>query len=379
MAKVSNLKEEDGVLTFTMDNIDVSYVNAVRRTILSDIPIVCFKTTPYEENKANIIFNTSRLNNEIIKQRLSCIPICIKDLEMPIKNYLLEVDVENKTDTNMIVTTKDFKIKDLVTNKYLEDNVVKQIFPPYIPPSGSGEYYIDFLRLRPKISDEIPGEKIKLTCEFSISTARDDSMFNVTATCAYGFTPDMEKIEEQLQIRKQKWKDEGKKESEIKFEADNWKLLEGMRYVKKNSFDFILQSVGIFDNEQIIIKACNILLNKFELLNTSLEQDEVDIKLSDNTLENCYDVILVNEDYTIGNILNYVLYTIFYTDIKTLDYVGFKKMHPHDSDSILRLSIIDKTKGISTVKTLLAASIKSAIQKIISIKGCFDGSRKNTV
>lgn len=377
MAKVSNLKEEDGILTFTMDSIDVSYVNAIRRTILSDIPIVCFKTTPYEENKANIIFNTSRLNNEIIKQRLSCIPICIKDLEMPIKNYLLEVDVENKTDTNMIVTTKDFKIRDLVTNKYLEDNVVKQIFPPYIPPSGSGEYYIDFLRLRPKISDEIPGEKIKLTCEFSISTARDDSMFNVTATCAYGFTPDMEKIEEQLQIRKQKWKDEGKKESEIKFEADNWKLLEGMRYVKKNSFDFILQSVGIFDNEQIIIKACNILLKKFELLNTSLEQDELDIKLSDNTLENCYDVILVNEDYTIGNILNYVLYTIFYNDIKTLDYVGFKKMHPHDSDSILRLSIIDKTKGISTVKTLLAASIKSAIEKIISIKGCFDGSRKN--
>ena len=130
MAKVSNLKEEDGILTFTMDSIDVSYVNAVRRTILSDIPIVCFKTTPYEENKANIIFNTSRLNNEIIKQRLSCIPICIKDLEMPIKNYLLEVDVENKTDTNMIVTTKDFKIRDLVTNKYLEDNVVKQIFPP---------------------------------------------------------------------------------------------------------------------------------------------------------------------------------------------------------------------------------------------------------
>ena len=204
-------------------------------------------------------------------------------------------------------------------------------------------------------------------------------MFNVTATCAYGFTPDMEKIEEQLQIRKQKWKDEGKKETEIKFEAANWKLLEGMRYVKKNSFDFILQSVGIFDNEQIIIKACNILLKKFELLNTSLEQDELDIKLSDNTLENCYDVILVNEDYTIGNILNYVLYTIFYNDIKTLDYVGFKKMHPHDSDSILRLSIIDKTKGISTVKTLLAASIKSAIEKIISIKGCFDGSRKNTV
>ena len=48
MAKVFDLKEEDGLMSFTISNIDVSYVNAIRRTILSDIPIVCFKTTPYE-------------------------------------------------------------------------------------------------------------------------------------------------------------------------------------------------------------------------------------------------------------------------------------------------------------------------------------------
>ena len=73
--KIANLKEEDGIMTFTISNLDVSYVNALRRTILTDIPTLAFKTTPYEENKANIIHNTSRLNNEIIKQRLSCIPI----------------------------------------------------------------------------------------------------------------------------------------------------------------------------------------------------------------------------------------------------------------------------------------------------------------
>jgi DNA-directed RNA polymerase subunit L len=377
MAKVFDLKEEDGVTTFTIANIDVSYVNAIRRTILSDIPIVCFKTTPYEENKANIMINTTRLNNEILKQRLSCIPVCITNLEdTPIKNYLLELDVENKINTTVIVTTKDFKIKDLVSNTYLEDAIVKKIFPPFIPPTGNGEYYIDFVRLRPKITDEIPGERIKLTSEFSISTARDDSMFNITGTCAYGCTPDQEKIEEQLEIRKQKWKDEGKKDTEIKFEEANWKLLEGLRYVKKYSFDFIIQSVGIYENEQIIIKACDILLQKFELLKKSLSQDEVEIKVADNTMENCYDITLVNEDYTLGNILNYEFYTIFYTDLKMLDYIGFKKLHPHDSDSILRITISDKTKGISTVKTMLNSILDEAIKKIDGVKGCFDGTRK---
>jgi DNA-directed RNA polymerase subunit L len=377
MAKVFDLKEEDGLMSFTISNIDVSYVNAIRRTILSDIPIVCFKTTPYEENKANILINTTRLNNEILKQRLSCIPICISNLEdTPIKNYLLEVDVENKIDVTVIVTTKDFNIKDISSNTYLDEGEQKKIFPPFIPPTGSGEYYIDFVRLRPRISDEIPGERIKFTCEFSVSTARDDSMFNVTGTCAYGFSPDPEKMAEQLEIRKQKWKDEDKKEAEIKFEAANWKLLEGLRYVKKNSFDFVLQTVGIYKNEQIIIKASQILLQKFEVFKKSLMQDEVEIKPSENTMENCYDITLENEDYTIGNILNYELYAIFYTDLKLLDYVGFKKLHPHDLNSLLRVALTDKTKSVSTVKTMLAKVIDEAITKIEGIKGCFDGTRK---
>ena len=62
-SKISDLKEENGKTTFTISNIDVSYVNAIRRTILSDIPIVVFKTSPYEENKANIFINTSEEEN----------------------------------------------------------------------------------------------------------------------------------------------------------------------------------------------------------------------------------------------------------------------------------------------------------------------------
>jgi DNA-directed RNA polymerase subunit L len=377
-SKIANLKEEDGKMTFTISNIDVSYVNAIRRTILSDIPIVVFKTTPYEENTAIISINTSRLHNEIVKQRLSCIPIHIDYLSMgkqSIDNYLLELDVENKTDTTMIVTTKDFKILNTVTNSYLEDSEVKKIFPPFIPPNGSGEYFIDFLRLRPKISDEIPGERIKLTSKFSVGKSRDDSMFNVTGTCSYGCTPDFDKMEEQLEIRKQKWKDEGKKEEEIRFEAANWKLLEGLRYAIKNSFDFVIESVGIYDNDKIVIEACKILLRKLDELKNSIETDELEIKPSDNILENCYDVTLVNEDYTIGNMLNYELYKIFYTELKQLNYVGFKKLHPHDSDSIIRISVEDTTKGLSTVKAMLIAVINESMKHINSIKGHFDGSR----
>ena len=162
--RIEQTEEKNGTLSFTLSGVNVSLANALRRTIISDIPIVVFKTTPYEENKANIIANTSRLNNEIIKQRLSCIPIHISDLKMPLNNYILEVNVENLTDTIMFVTTEDFKIKNILTGDYLSQKDTKPIFPP----DDMTGYYIDFVRLRPRISDEIPGEKLHLTCEFGI-------------------------------------------------------------------------------------------------------------------------------------------------------------------------------------------------------------------
>jgi DNA-directed RNA polymerase subunit L len=377
-ARLEHLKEEDDILTFTISEVDVSYVNAIRRTILSDIPIVCFKTSPYEKNKSTIFTNTTRLNNEIIKQRLSCIPICIKDLEIPFKNYLLEIDVENKTDTAIYVTTKDFKIKNITTDTYLEDEDLRKIFPAYIPPTGKGEYFIDFVKLRPRISDELPGERIKLTCELSVSTARDDSMFNVTATCAYGCTPDEARITSELAIRKHKWVEEGKSEAEVNFEAANWKILEGMRYVKKYSFDFVLQTLGIFDNTDIIIKSCNILHDKFVEQKRLLDDDELEIKPSNVTMENCYDVILVNEDYTVGNILNFEIYDVYFLEMKKVSYVGFKKMHPHDNDSILRIALVDEHLGKEFVKQILSTIMDSILNKFNTIKGLFDGRRSRS-
>lgn len=375
-ARIENLKESDEVLTFTIASLDVSYINAIRRTILSDIPIVCFKTTPYKENKANILINTTRLNNEILKQRLSCIPICIKDLEIPIKNYVLEIDVENKTDTAIYVTTKDFKIKNTTTDSYLDEGDLRKIFPAYVPPTGKGEYFIDFVKLRPKLSEELPGEQIKLTCALTVSSARDDSSFNVTGTCAYGCTPDETKIVEELAKRKQKWADEGKSEANIAFEAANWKLLEGMRYVKRSSFDFIIQTVGIYENTEIIIKACQIMMDKFVDLKQLLDKDLIEIKPSDSTLDASYDIILENEDYTIGNILNFELYDIYYRDLKKLSYVGFKKMHPHDLHSILRMAFVEPTSGKDTVRQMLATVFEGAFNELKHIKGLFDGGRK---
>jgi DNA-directed RNA polymerase alpha subunit len=336
--QIELIDNKDDILRFTLSGVNVSIANAVRRTILSDIPILVFKTTPYEENKANISVNTSRLNNEILKQRLSCIPIHFKDIEnFPIKNYQLEVNVENNTDTVLFVTTKDFLIKDITTDKYLSEAKTNEIFPP----DDYTGYYIDFVRLRPKLSEQLPGEKIHLTCEFSIGTAKEDGMFNVVSACSYGFTPDLDKIDAELAKKKQFWKDEGKKQEEIEFETKNWKLLDALRITKKDSFDFVLKTIGIYSNNELLDKACMIILDKIKKLEDDIESDGIEIKSSENTLSNSFDVILENDDYTIGKSLEYMLYTKYYEGLKTISFCGYKKMHPHDSESIIRLAYFD--------------------------------------
>ena len=306
----------------------------MRRTIISDIPTVVFKTTPYTENKAIFTANTTRLNNEILKQRLSSIPIFISDPDVPLQNYLLEVNVENLTDTTQIVTTQDFKIKNVTTGDFLNEKDVREIFPA----NDITGYFIDFARLRPKISEQIPGEKLQFTCEFSIATSKENSMYSVVSTCSYGYTIDKVKMEEELAKQVAIWRNEDIPTEEIAFESKNWKLLEGQRIVIKNSFDFIIQTIGVFPNKELIKKACAILIDKLKYTQTIIDSEEIQIIPSENTMKNSFDIILENEDYTIGKTIEFMLYSKFYEGTKILTYCGFKKMHPHDTHSIVRIA-----------------------------------------
>ena len=99
-------------------------------------------------------------------------------------------------------------------------------------------------------------------------------------------------------------------------------------------------------------------MDKFSDLNSLIEKDELEIKIAENTMANCFDVILENEDYTIGKVLEYFLYSQFY-EKNILTFCGFKKMHPHDNYSIIRLSYTEPVEK-STIKGHLKECIDLA-------------------
>jgi DNA-directed RNA polymerase subunit L len=366
LPKISNVDENNNILTFTLSNVNVSYANAIRRIILSEIPCIVFRTSPYNRNNVNIKINKSRLNNELIKQRISCIPIHIDNIyDFPYENYIIELDKTNNTNSICYITTEDFKIKNIESNKYLESNEVKQLFPPN---NITGDY-IDILRLRPKLTETSDPEQLKLEATLTISNAKEDGAYNVVSTCAYGNTLDPIKINDEWNIKEESLKDKISKD-ELEFIKKDWMLLDAKRLFIENSFDFTIETIGIYTNYKILELGISLIIKKLYLTLESLKNNNDLIYDATDTLDNCYIIILQNEDYTIGKIIEYYLYNKYFIEDKVLNYIGFLKKHPHDKDSQIKLSsknLISKDE----ILLMIENSVNNSIIILNSIKEYF--------
>jgi DNA-directed RNA polymerase subunit L len=190
--------------------------------------------------------------------------------------------------------------------------------------------------LRPKITDSIPGEVLKLSAEFSISNAKLNAMYSVVSKCTYFNTIDSKlgnekwsTMETELKVR-----NPGISKEDLQFEKNNFKNLDLGRCFIPDSFDFAIQSIGIFSNRKIVSLSLDVLISKL----IKMQQVETPIIPSESTMMNSFDIILIDEDYTIGKMIEFVIYTYFYVENPILTFCGFKKFHPHDSKSTIRIA-----------------------------------------
>jgi DNA-directed RNA polymerase subunit L len=350
---VLDVTEKNNLLTFTISNINVSYANALRRVILSDIETVVFRTFPHDKSDATFYINTSRLNNEILKQRLSSIPIHITDFEINLKDYVMELDIKNDTESIIYITSADFKILNLQTEKYLPPNILKDIFPP----DPISNQYIDFCRLRPRISDNIPGEHLKLSCTFSKGKASESGTFNVVSTCSYSNTVDPILVDETKALKLEELREKyPENESEITDQLNDWLNLDAKRLTVPDSYDFKIESLGVFENQTIVQKGIHNIMDRLaKIINIYSKPNDL-ILNSDATIPNSFDIVLEDEDYTIGKILEYTLYHLYYLGNGSLTYCGFRKPHPHIKISIIRIAFRTTTEKNTVIEHLVNAA-----------------------
>lgn len=332
---VSNVNKGE-LLTFKIMNVDVSIVNSIRRVILTEIPTLVFRGFPHFSNKINITKNNTKFNNEYLKHRISCVPIYVqdeKDFENIKNNYEIRVSVVNKSNESVYVTTKDFRLYNKETDKEIKE---KQLFRPD-PISND---YIPICCLMPRISDTDEPEELTMVIQFDTGTAKEDSCWNVVSKCMYINVPDEDEIEKKA------------KKFELKEDEKDFRLLDAQRLFIPNYYLMTVETVGVFENEAIVIKACEYIKYRLTELSTFLnkegrfsEQSFVKDKYglfeenSIATAESMYYLRIENDDYTIGKIMEKYLYHMFGTKIY---YVSFKKEHPHDTHCLIHFAY--KTK-----------------------------------
>lgn len=366
LPKVTHGIENKGVYNFTLENANVSVANALRRVILSDIETVVFNT---DNDNIEIFENTTRFHNEILKQRLGSIPVHIKDSE-GIENLLVELNTNNESDGILYVTTKDFVIKDIANDKYLTVDAVKKIFPS----NKLTNEFILFTRLKPKISNDIPGESINLKVKFKVGTAKEDGMYNVVSTCAYGNTPDKVEQHNRWQDISEELETKGLSESKIEYQRKDWYTLQAKRYYIKDSFDFKVETIGVFTNVEIMNKACDNIIRRLNKIKKKAEDENLLLDLKATAMQASADIKLVGEDYTIGKVIEYILHEEFYKKSGQLSYVGFIKKHPHDTNSIIRIAFSEDgadTLNQSNINKMIQFACDIGINIFSNIKEYF--------
>lgn len=321
----------NGILKFTMTNTNVSVANTLRRTILSDIPTVIIKDF-------NIISNTSQFNNQILEQRLCMVPLNI-DPDAPgmtdqIKNLQLIIEEDNDGTELKYITTAHFMLFEKTSEKYIASSTLQNIFPT----NKITKEHILFIRLKPKLSNEIPGENIHIKANLGIGTASEKGCYNVVSTAAYGFTPDKSRVHDERQKFEEGLIEKGIIEKDIDDHLTNWDTHNYKRYYLKDSFDFSIESIGIFKESDIIFKACNIINFSLMKMKQNEDQSQYTYKKNNIALENSVDIILHNTDYTIGKLLEFIIHQEYFINQKVLSFCGFLKPHPHEDDSIIRIA-----------------------------------------
>ena len=381
---------------FEVANIQTSMSNAIRRIMISDVKTLGFRTEPYKACQINVISNDTPLHNQFVLHRLSMIPIHVAKIDsFDVDDYLFIIDMSNNTNSIINITTEHFQIKRISTNKFLDRTEVIKFFPPN-PITGD---YIIIDKLRPKyfvpsktLSQEVVDDMGKtftkktddIMCfhiegKSSISNSRENGHYSPVSCATYINTVDPEKADLGLKAYIDKELEKSKNENLTPMTNEQltrrFNLTEKARFFHRNIkdepnvFTFKIETVGVIPPLIIFHRAIDILKEKINTFITNLvnkNEEIITVKVSEQ-LSGGYDIIVKDEDDTLGNIIQTHL-CLLYADYllpkeqRKLKFIGYKRPHPLEKHIIF--AIQGETNNIDT---LVAEIIKPGCAQIVKV------------
>ena len=267
-------------------NISFPIINALRKVCLNQIPIYAFHT-----DKINILRNNSVFDNTYMRERLSQLPITKLD-EMKLLNFL------------PLKYYKDVNFNDKNFERHPEDSMnieyyikAKNDGPDKILNVSTNDLQINInnekINSNEKYSEKNPilliqlriGEEFECSLKGVLAIGEYNSIFNASS-CYY---------------------DE----------------------IAEDKFIFNIESSGQITEYNILIKGCDIIIEKLKIIKENINNQQYkNINMENNSLI----LELINEDYTCGGPINYLL-----QNMKEVIYSGITKPNFMEKNLLLKV------------------------------------------
>lgn len=383
---ITHVEHEKGSLQFVLAGspdfgLDKSIANAIRRTLLNDIPTVAFEVdNEAGANDLTIVTNRSVLHNEMLLQRFSLLPLYL-DPETYTKQYFFECHVKHESpDPFRFITANDLNIYPLrqhlaerlerfhdegIESDAQEEESLQTLLGTHSPDNYDllkpltqkdkntllrpyefrGQSYYSLLHELKHTGTENTFQELHIFGSPSVGTAKHHSRYQAVSQAAYAFVKDEDLIQRTLdaQLKLKNVSDE-----DIPKFTQRFMLAESERYFKRDIYNeptqylFKIKSAHVWPAERLFQKACAILMDGCESIKIGLlallQESPTTITLSQPS-ELQYSLTMNQQGHTLGNALQGHITRRAIEKDGIILTCGYKQPHPLEDSIIVHLSL----------------------------------------
>lgn len=365
---------QDGAsIRFDISGVHVSVVNALRRTMIADVPTAAFNFQAYNPAANGVLIraNTSCLHNEIIGNRISLIPIGFSENQLRLfepSHYRFELRAKNETPEPLDVTTADFEVYDHTGARYPKP--VRDALFPANPITGG---HVFIMRLRPAAytgdGGAAAGEELHVECTATLGTGAMHARWSPVSVCFHNNKQDPAASSAALAKRLEDMRAAGMADDVIEATRTDWPALDAHRHYLRNAagdpdvFEFFLRS------EAPGLRPAFVVFSAFRVLQVKLLEAarafrggegsaRVDVKATPNN-DDFFAITLQGEGHTLGNLVQAMLFRKWIEQGdggREVSYIAYHKPHPGEDHIVFKIKLNTQTT-IDGVKERMAAGM----------------------
>ena len=362
---------------FTLANTAYPYANTLRRSVMTLVSGVAFRSDPpgivVENSDIKIIQNDSNTQpNELLAHRISLIPIHgVEPDTFDADRYVFKIDLENTTSNPMDVTASDIKVYERRKAADLSESLIEIPGKDFFVPHPLTRDTCLITSMPAKRSSLTPTLKVEMRA--TVGSGREHARFIPTCQSTYGYT--LDKNAEKRKAYFEKWlvthknvepeslKDDQKRYEELDREFKTMQIQRIYKVDEKgdpNSFDFQIESIGPMSPRTIVERALTGLVKMCDpyigLDNGDLPPT-ISVTPSDAQMPG-FDFLIKGEDHTFGNMIQTWLVDNHVDGEANprISFAGYKIPHPLKDEMLLRIGVEDGNEV--TARTALAMSAR---------------------